>query len=497
MIAFATLVLYFYLNQLIELSLISSVVLGLNATLLLLFWFSNAFVRKIVVHLVLWAGFISFIGLAFISDGLSSPFLFWLLSIPLLAYSLLDNYYALFWSGLIILGIMLLNWSGNELLIGLTRFSLVNNYLFIGFSVSAQIFYWMIVLFLREKRDGQAGKNQLNDMEKYRDEIGSLRGQVATLHERNTRLVRLYQNLKEYEDMNCQKAELLAEAARVMDVKNKQIKNAQNHYIEQSRKLETVHEDLKNSIRYAKKIQEAIIPDTEWVITHFDDAFIYFQPKDIVSGDFYWFAQKYMLGKKLKILIAADCTGHGVPGAFMTIIGNSLINEIINEMQIYQPDQILSELDYKIIQTLSNRKGQTEIHDGMDMVVLVIDEETMTVQYAAAHNPLMYVRKQQLHEIRGSRFAVGSSQYRTRKEFKMHTIQAQRGDVFYIFTDGFQDQFGQKEQRKYMIRRFRQLLFSINRLPMYLQLQQVRSEFENWKKDLPQTDDVLLIGFRM
>ncbi|MEO1654680.1 MAG: SpoIIE family protein phosphatase, partial [Bacteroidota bacterium] len=323
-----------------------------------------------------------------------------------------------------------------------------------------------ILIFFKESENASNYSLTRRSNDKLIKDNKILKRQVRDLSHRNHRLIMLYDNLKKFELANEQKTEILTEAARILDTKNKQIQSVTDEYKGQSSQIVELHEDLTNSIRYAQKIQEAITPDPEEVINHFRDAFILYKPKDIVSGDFYWFQEKKMVEGRVKILIAADCTGHGVPGAFMTVIGHSLINEIVNEMHIIQPDILLSELDRKLIEMLSNRKGQTEIHDGMDMVALVIDDYNGIVQYAAAHNPLYYVRNQELIRVKGSRYPVGSSQYRTKKVFDLHTIDTQPGDVFYIFTDGFQDQFGQKEERKYMTRRFRGLLQSVNRLPL-------------------------------
>ncbi len=368
--------------------------------------------------------------------------------------------------------------------------------LFWGYSILAIGYVTYLLGHYKQFVEGwrQQSSWQLLEFER---KIELLKGDSVNLKARNERLVQMYRNLMNQEEIHMQRADILSEAARVMDIKNRQIKVARDKFLEQSNKLEDIYEDLQNSIRYAQKIQEAIIPEASWVEEHFRDAFIFYRPKDIVSGDFYWFDEVKTLEGRVKILIAADCTGHGVPGAFMTVLGSSILNEIVHEMYITRPDSLLAELDRKIMETLSNRTGKAEIHDGMDMVVLTIHEDKRIVQYAAAHNPVYYVRQQKLEKIKGSRFPVGSAQYRTKKEFKLHTIDVEPGDVFYIFTDGFQDQFGSSEKRKYMTRRFRNFLLSINRLPLQIQKERLAAEFDNWKGDIPQTDDVMVIGFRV
>lgn len=510
-LAFVAFALYFFRGNQERISLPSLTALATNLILLLLYNRINAH-RWLAVAFV-FSNFFVFVFYAAMSGGILSPFVFWLISFPLMALLLFGTRSAIL-ATLVLIGSLLGLYFFKDILQSfLPRLSLSENYWFLSASASGQVLYWMVIFIvgdhqlLKPSLPNQANleaspevKNPMNkptpSTHKDTSEIAALKEQIHTLEKRNALLVKLYDNLKTHEEYNQQKAEVLAEAARVLDNKNKEIKLTRDKYIEQTDKLEEVYEDLQNSIRYAKKIQQSIIPDPQTLVDSLSEAFVFYQPKDIVSGDFYFFAEaKNEEGDELKVLVAADCTGHGVPGAFMTFIGNSLLNEII-EKKITRPDLILTELDKKIIQTLSNRTGHAEIHDGMDMVVLTINQTKNLVYYAAAHNPVYHVRAQKLNQIKGSRFAVGSSQYRTKKEFKLHTIESQPGDMFYIFTDGFQDQFGKKEQRKYMTRRFRSFLLSINRLPLSKQLEVVGNEFQHWKDDLPQTDDVLVIGFR-
>ncbi len=310
------------------------------------------------------------------------------------------------------------------------------------------------------------------------------------------------QNLEELEAINeniqknseelKQKNDILKEATELLDFKNKQIRKQRDQLFSQSEQLEVRNRNITNSIRYAKRIQEAILPTPEEVEVCFDDAFVYFKPRDIVSGDFYWFTEKE--GKK--ILIAADCTGHGVPGALMTMIGNSLINEIVNNRHITEPGDILLNLDQQLIDMLQRRSTDKPIHDGMDMAVLSIDAQNYCLKYAAAHNPLFFVKDGEVNRIRGSKFPVGSSQYKVDKFYEQHDIKAEAGDTFYIFTDGFQDQYSEKHGRKYMSKRFRNFLLMISHLPMQEQKQKLAQEFEDWCGTGAQTDDILIIGFK-
>ena len=439
--------------------------------------------------------FVLFACLSFIYGAFFSPWIYWLLLIPAIALLLGNQKEIIFWGISTVLSLVLI-YCLQAFQIFVLETPIQPSVFSERFILTALVIYFILLLALKEFLENQKYHNLHTELKKAVRENTNLKKQFHVLDNRNFRLVKLYQNLKNYERTSEQKTEIITEAAIALSSKNKEIQNVVDRFMTQSKKLEEINEDLTNSIRYAQRIQAAITPDSEMVISKFRDAFIYYQPRDIVSGDFYWYTEKKYLEGVMKILIVADCTGHGVPGAFMTIMGNSLINEIVNEMQVVQPDALLQELDRKIIETLSSRNGQA-IHDGMDMVVLMIDDRQKLIHYAAAHNPLYYVRKQKIVQIKGSKFAVGSSQYKTQKIFKMHTIQAEPGDVFYVFSDGFQDQFGEKEKRKYMTRRFRNFLLTINRMPLQMQGNKVKSEFEHWKGNIPQTDDVLVIGFRM
>ena len=479
-------------NNLIQWLILTAVIIE---SLIFIGFLSTRFFYNYFKYTHISLNIIVFAGLALFYGDYYSPWLFWFLITPVAAL-LLGNSKEMFLWGIatvlvLILVISLQAFQFIQLKIDTQTDVVAERFIFVALFI-----YFALILALKELLENHKYNDLQGELRKTERENKSLKRQFHVLDNRNFRLVKLYQNLKQYEKTSEQRTEIITEAAIALNSKNKEIQNVVDRFMTQSKKLEEINEDLTNSIRYAQRIQAAITPDSDIVISKFRDAFIYYQPRDIVSGDFYWYTEKKYLEGMMKILIVADCTGHGVPGAFMTIMGNSLINEIVNEMPVIQPDTLLQELDRKIIETLSSRNGQA-IHDGMDMVVLMIDDRQKLIHYAAAHNPLYYVRKQEIFQIKGSKFAVGSSQYKTQKIFKLHTIQAEPGDVFYVFTDGFQDQFGEKEKRKYMTRRFRNFLLTINRMPLKMQGDKVKSEFEHWKGQIPQTDDVLVIGFRM
>jgi serine phosphatase RsbU (regulator of sigma subunit) len=269
------------------------------------------------------------------------------------------------------------------------------------------------------------------------------------------------------------------------------------------------NQEIIDSINYAKKIQEATLQSSKNELSHLSDNLIYFKPKDIVSGDFYWLR---VVGNKI-IWAVVDCTGHGVPGAFMSMIGNRLLNEIIIEKKYLEASQILDELKIKIIQSL-NQEGKTEdSKDGMDISLCVYDKDTQMIDFAGANNPIYLVRKNisneidwkgdtyksfnaDLIEIKANRFPVGYHPY-IQSNFTSFQFKVQRGDVIYMSSDGFRDQFGGDQSKKYTSKKFKQLLVSIADLPMQEQNAVLESTFEKWKKNHEQVDDVCILGLRM
>ncbi|MBC8110885.1 MAG: serine/threonine-protein phosphatase, partial [Verrucomicrobia bacterium] len=198
-----------------------------------------------------------------------------------------------------------------------------------------------------------------------------------------------------------------------------------------------------------------------------------------------------------KIIIVADCTGHGVPAALMTVMGNSILNEIVSQRQIFEPDRILYELDSRITESFSNEnESEQKINDGMDVSVIAFMDDK--IYFAAAKNPLYLIKNNEHIQISGSKFPIGSTQYKKEKVFEKHTIEATKGDKFYLYSDGFQDQFGGETGRKYLSKRFKEYLHKINSLPMKVQLSHLQKEFEEWKgTENKQTDDILIIGIEL
>jgi serine phosphatase RsbU (regulator of sigma subunit) len=256
--------------------------------------------------------------------------------------------------------------------------------------------------------------------------------------------------------------------------------------------LSVAFKDIKDSINYAKRIQQAILPLETDIRKELPEHFIYFKPRDVVSGDFYWFNKK-----NDKLFIAAcDCTGHGVPGAFMSIIGNSLLNEIAHETTVTEPSQILNMLRDKIIQALKQRSGEQESKDGMDMMLCCIDKKNKKLSFSGANNPLYVIRNGELKEFKGNKQPIGVYGDEL-KPFTNQEFDLCPGDLIYLFSDGYPDQFGGPRGKKFLYTRFKELLVSISPRSMEQQNSDLDRSFWDWKKDNEQVDDVLVIGIRI
>jgi ligand-binding sensor domain-containing protein/serine phosphatase RsbU (regulator of sigma subunit) len=251
--------------------------------------------------------------------------------------------------------------------------------------------------------------------------------------------------------------------------------------------------DITSSIQYAQRIQQAIIfPSMNDFSDEFRNVFVLFKPKDIVSGDFFWYIKT---GKK-RIFAAADCTGHGVPGAFMSIIGNNLLNQIVSEKGITDPAQILTLLDEQVRENLHQKGRKSDTFDGMDIALCAIDENSYTLTYSGAYNPLYLVRDGELTKYKASRRSIGGTKLIAHKEFYNHKIELQKKDTIYIFSDGFADQFGGPRERKYTSRRMQEKIIKVQNENMPNQQLILEETIDNWMGDFEQIDDMIIVGVR-
>jgi len=258
-------------------------------------------------------------------------------------------------------------------------------------------------------------------------------------------------------------------------------------------RLEEQNDKIHKSINYASRIQTAILPNWEQVQQKFPESFVFFRPRDTVSGDFYWFSGRH----NDTVLVAADCTGHGVPGAFMSMVGNDLLNKIVNQEGLTEPGLILTQLDQDLRATLQQDE-RSAVADGMDCALVTLSPQRQSLLFAGAMNPLFYFKNEEFHEIKGDKKAIGGK--KREKEltpFTTHKLPLNEGKITgFIFSDGYADQFGGPKGRKFMKRRFKQLLGEIHLQPTATQQQRLEHEFLAWKGKESQIDDVLVIGFQ-
>jgi len=267
-------------------------------------------------------------------------------------------------------------------------------------------------------------------------------------------------------------------------------KKAEQKLIEKHKELEQQNKDMLDSIQYASRIQEAILPDIEKIKNAFSDAFVLYQPKDVVSGDYYFFYQR---GSK-SFVAAVDCTGHGVPGALMSIIANGILKEVIIKKGITEPSEILYALDEELFAAL-NKKGEIT-SDGMDVALAVFDSENNSVRYSGAFRPMILLRDNELIEFEANRYPIGFYAD-VEKVFVSKEIEFKKEDTFYFFTDGYCDQFGGELKKKFNRKRFKELLLSLHGMEMEEQRSFLQYALLNWRQAEPQLDDVCIIGVRI
>jgi len=299
--------------------------------------------------------------------------------------------------------------------------------------------------------------------------------------------------------------------------KNFKQKQAASAKIEQQ--LEVIqhqHSNISNSINYAKRIQGAMLPDEKALNYLVNESFVLFKPRDVVSGDFYWFyniktgsnLNEYDVEnatgvtelpnaeKSRKIIVSAvDCTGHGVPGALMSMIGYNLLNMIASR-DIFEVDKILTELHKNVRFALQQYKNEN--NDGMDMSLCVIDKDKKTIEFAGAKNPLVYIQDGELFHIKGDIHPIGGSQGKSKRTFTKHTISIEKPTTIYLFSDGYSDQFGGPEKKKFMIKNFKELLLKIHTMPFDEQKNILDKTIEDWKGGHEkQLDDILVMGMKV
>lgn len=306
---------------------------------------------------------------------------------------------------------------------------------------------------------------------------------------------------EENEKLQIEKEKLATEKAKVDEKIKKLWSQSTAIHKEKERinqlkiEIEQKHTEIMDSVNYAQRIQEAILPEKREISWHLPDSFILFKPRNIVSGDFYWFTHKN--GKS--ILAAVDCTGHGVPGAFMSMIGNTLLNTIVNEKGITEPAQILNLLNEEVNTSLKQTQENSQSRDGMDIVICSFYQKNSTeviLEYAGANRPLYLFLNGELTEVKANKFPIGGLNYNIEKVFTNHQFMLQKGNCIYMASDGYADQFNHLD-KKLMTKKFKEILLGIQNKSMEEQKNHLGNFIESWKNGTEQTDDILVIGVKI
>jgi serine phosphatase RsbU (regulator of sigma subunit) len=292
--------------------------------------------------------------------------------------------------------------------------------------------------------------------------------------------------------------QLLLHQKKDIEEKNFELERQKESIEEKNIRIQRINKNITGSINYASRIQQAVLPKTGLYRKYLKDIFVYFRPKEIVSGDFYWFSYNEQENKVF--IAAADCTGHGVPGSFMSIIGIFYLNQIVKNQNITSPDLILNHLHENIRLSLNQARNQSR--DGLDIALCVVDYNNKVIEFAGARNPLIYIVNDELFHIKADNMDIGGIQKESERRFTKQTFELQENMSIYLFSDGFQDQFGGNDKQKYMRKNFKDLLFKMHKSDMIIQYQMLHEAFESWVtmedgSKLEQVDDVLVVGVKL
>lgn len=324
--------------------------------------------------------------------------------------------------------------------------------------------------------------------------------EIATLSEQFNKMI---EELESYYNELEQKvrdrtAEIMQQKEEI-EAQRDAIEQQRNMLAEINGSLEIAYQEISlqkkhitDSIVYAKRIQNAILPPDEYVQRLLPESFILYKPKDIVSGDFYWLSQI----DGLIMVAAVDCTGHGVPGAFMSIVGSNNLNYAVNVKGARHSEVVLNELNQAVTETLRQHRNVISIRDGMDIALCCFDFKAKKLEYSGANNPLVQIRNNEIISYEPTKAPIGAFVGDQLTQFKRNETDIQKNDMFYIFSDGYADQFGGPENKKFLKRNFKELLAQISTLPVQEQKERLDKAFEDWKGEHEQVDDILVIGIK-
>ncbi|TAH30862.1 MAG: HAMP domain-containing protein [Cytophagales bacterium] len=297
----------------------------------------------------------------------------------------------------------------------------------------------------------------------------------------------------------------LSQKYKKIQEQNEELETQKNFIENQNKLIQDKNDRITASINYAQRIQSAMLPENDDLDQNFEEHFIYYAPKDIVSGDFYWFDVIDIREKKYFVLAVADCTGHGVPGAILSMLGNNLLSNFVSYQKITNTQKILYLLDKYIKEELNQQNNQTGIsQDGMEIGICTIDLDTLKMQFSGGGRPMYIFRDNALIELKADKITIGGVGYTNKKnvedqyfEITAQYYNLQKDDIFYLFSDGYKDQFGGEENRKVGTKDFKKLLLTIQNKPLYLQKTLIENHFNAWKGNYEQIDDVLVMGVKI
>jgi len=354
----------------------------------------------------------------------------------------------------------------------------IRNTFIVAFSIVLLFLFLLMKLFADKRKANKLLAIQNNTLEKQKREIQDKNFILETQKEEIL-----------------QKNEILLEQKREILQKNAVLMMQKEEIEQQKNELDKKNKQITDSINYASKIQEAILPSRKAIKQHFPESFIFYKPKDIVSGDFYWFSKH---GEKI-FIAAVDCTGHSVPGAFMSMIGNTLLNEIINEKRIFNPAEILEKLNIGIINTLKGNDGVSNDaeDDGMEITLCCFDRSLHQLEVACAGHFLYMYQNDDFKTIQGDTNVIGGMFSGVDTKYTSQLFDFQKKDIVYLFSDGFADQFGAATNSKYYMKNFKKFLSQHTQLELNLQGELLEEEFLRWRGNKVQTDDILVIGLQM
>lgn len=335
----------------------------------------------------------------------------------------------------------------------------------------------------------------LHSTTNFSREIGSgnFESKYEPLSEQDTLGIAL---LKMRDDLRTNERELerkVAERTEEVVAQKEQLEQTSLIIQENSQKIQHLYNDVTDSIKYALRIQNSILPPVLYVKKYIKDVFFLYKPKDIISGDFYWFEEQiddFFIG-------AVDCTGHGVPGALMSMVGHNILTRSVTDHGLLKPADILDELNESVSKAL--RTGQEDAagsKDGMDIAICRINYKQNIMQYAGAFNPIYRIRDGELEEFKANKFPIGHFVEDPTLKYTNIDFELRENDIYYIFTDGYADQFGGPKGKKFMYKQFRELLLQIHTLPFEEQRLTLDNAIHNWMQNEPQLDDILVIGFK-